>query len=240
MKICLIGYGKMGQTIEKIALAKGHSVSLRIDRHNAAELDQLDPSNTDVAIEFTQPDSAIGNILKCFEKQVPVVCGTTGWLKNWDDVVATCAQKGGSLLYASNFSLGVNIFFQLNKYLAAMMSNFPQYKAEIEEIHHTQKLDSPSGTAITLAEGIIHNHASYSNWVKEVAMEPDQLPIRSLRIDPAPGTHTIFYNNPIDTLEIRHTAHSREGFASGAVMAAEWLIGKQGIFTMQQMLGFEK
>ncbi len=238
MRISLIGYGKMGQTIEKIALDNGHEIAFKIDRNNEEDLLKINNSNTDVAIEFTQPSSAVRNIIYCFENNVPVVCGTTGWLDKWEEVKKMCNQLNGTILYASNFSLGVNIFFELNKYLAKLMSDFPQYSATIEEIHHTQKLDAPSGTAITLAEGIIQNHHVYKAWQKENSSESSILPIKSLRIDPAPGTHTVLYNHEIDTIEIRHTAHSRQGFASGAVLAAEWLNGKKGVFNMQDMLGF--
>ncbi len=240
MRICLIGYGKMGQAIEKIAIQMGHTISFRIDKDNGPDIQLIEQSNTDVAIEFTQPSSAINNIQFCFDRNIPVVSGTTGWLSRWKEIEDACKVKAGTLLYASNFSLGVNIFFELNKHLAKLMSNFPQYKAQIEEIHHTQKLDAPSGTAITLAEGIIANHPEYSSWSKQETNDLHSIPIKSLRIDPAPGTHTIIYNHEIDTLEIKHTAHSREGFAAGAVMAAEWLVGKKGIFTMQEMLGFSK
>lgn len=238
MRISLIGYGKMGKAIEKIALERGHEISFRISRTNIADLSKINSTNTDVAIEFTQPGAAVGNIRHCLQNGVSVVCGTTGWLEKWEEIRSECTASGGTLLYASNFSLGVNIFFELNKFLARMMSEFPYYKASIEEIHHTQKLDAPSGTAITLAKDIIMQNSNYSGWEKEKTERDDIIPVKSLRLDPAPGTHTVSYDFDIDTIEIRHTAHSRTGFAGGAVQAAEWLQGRKGIFTMQDMLGF--
>lgn len=238
MKISLLGYGKMGKTIEKIALQHGHEIVFKINRENLDDLLKINHTNTDVAIEFSMPEAAVSNLKHCLLNGVPVVCGTTGWLELWDEISQLCKDNDGAFLYASNFSLGVNIFFSLNKYLSKMMSGFPQYKVSIEEIHHTQKLDAPSGTAISLANDIIQTHSVYTAWEKETATNDDKIAITSIRTDPAPGTHTIRWNHPIDTIEIRHTAHSREGFALGAVLAAEWIIGKKGTLTMQEMLGF--
>ncbi len=232
-KIALLGYGKMGQVIERIALERGHSIVLRKNIGDSFEgLEQAD-----VAIEFSAPDAAVGNISKCFELGVPVVAGTTGWLEKYDEMVELCNQKNGAFIYGSNFSLGVNIFFQLNENLAKMMAQLSQYKVRMNEIHHTQKLDAPSGTAITLAEGIINN-TSYSEWTLENPTE-NQIQIEAERIGTVPGTHTVFYDSDVDTIEIKHTAHSREGFALGAVVAAEWLLDKKGVFSMKDVLNLK-
>ena len=243
MKIALIGYGKMGKTIERIAQERGHEVVLRLDINNPEDFEKL--SMADVAIEFTRPESAVGNLEKCITAGVPVVCGTTGWLKHFEDISAQTKAQNSAFFYASNYSIGVNIFFEINRKLAEMMNTQPQYDVKMEEIHHTQKLDAPSGTAITLAEGILQNVTRKENWsCPQDAHSPsteggdNSIVITAKRIDPAPGTHTITYDSPIDTIEITHTAHSREGFATGAVLAAEWLLGKKGVFTMKDMLGF--
>ena len=242
MKIALIGYGKMGKTIENIALLRGHEIVLRLDVNNPEDFDKL--SEADVAIEFTRPESAVGNLEKCIAAGVPVVCGTTGWLKHFDEIAAKTKAQNSGFFYASNYSIGVNIFFEINKRLAEMMKTQPQYEVKMEEIHHTQKLDAPSGTAITLAEGIFQNIGRKTNWVCSTENSPNtegsdhDIVITAKRIDPAPGTHTVTYDSPIDTIEITHTAHSREGFATGAVLAAEWLYGKKGVFSMKDMLGF--
>ena len=230
MKIALLGYGKMGKVIERIALERGHEIVLRKDRDDTFEGLEL----ADVGIDFSVPVSAAANIAACFEKGVPVISGTTGWLEDYPQMAALCESKNGAFIYGSNFSLGVNIFFELNQHLAKIMSRFPQYKVAIEEIHHTQKLDSPSGTAITLAKDII-DRSDYSSWALETA-EKDAIPIDAKRIDNIPGTHSVFYNSDVDAIEIKHTAHNREGFALGAVIAAEWIVGKTGIFTMQDVL----
>ncbi|MBF02602.1 MAG: 4-hydroxy-tetrahydrodipicolinate reductase [Flavobacterium sp.] len=231
MKIALLGYGKMGKVIEKIALERGHEIVLRKGRSDAyAGLEKAD-----VAIDFSIPTSAVANISACFENKVPVISGTTGWLEEYDDIVALCQAKNGSFIYGSNFSLGVNIFFELNAYLAKMMANLKQYQVSMEEIHHTQKLDAPSGTAISLANGIIQN-TDYTNWTLEEAAS-SEIHIEAKRIENIPGTHSIFYDSSVDQIEIKHTAHTREGFALGAVVAAEWIIGKNGIFTMKDVLG---
>ncbi|MEM6319666.1 MAG: 4-hydroxy-tetrahydrodipicolinate reductase [Bacteroidota bacterium] len=238
MKIALIGYGKMGKTIEKMAIEQGHEVVLKFDVDNFNEFTPENIVKADVAIEFTRPESAFDNIATCIRAGVPVVSGTTGWLDKKPAVEALCAEKKGAFFYASNYSVGVNIFFALNKFLAKMMSEQPQYRIETEEIHHTQKLDAPSGTSITLAEGIIENIAQKTDWINEASEATDKVPIISKRIDKVPGTHTIAYQSAIDDIEIKHTAHSRAGFAGGAIQAAAWLVGKQGVFGMSDMLGF--
>lgn len=236
MNIALIGYGKMGRAIEEIALQKGHNIVLRISSKNTEELTAEHLKKADVAIEFTNPHSAIYNIKKTLDAGVPVVCGSTGWLQHWEEVKAYCEEKKGALLYASNFSIGVNLFFELNSYLAKLMASYPEYDVMLEEIHHTQKRDAPSGTAITLAEQILQHITNKKRWVKDVSNDNEDLSIISKRIDPAPGTHTIKYSSDIDNIEITHTAHNRRGFASGAVLAAEFLQNKEGIYTMKDVL----
>lgn len=233
MKIALLGYGKMGKVIEQIALTRGHEIVLRKDQDSTFDGLQL----ADVAIDFSVPDSAVANITACLNIGIPVISGTTGWLANYQSMVDLCATKNGGFIYASNFSLGVNIFFELNEYLAKMMTNLKQYNVSMEEIHHTQKLDAPSGTAITLAEGVIKN-SDYSNWTLETPIS-NEIHIEAKRIENVPGTHSVFYNSNVDQIEIKHTAHSREGFALGAVVAAEWLVGKKGVFTMKDVLGLQ-
>lgn len=230
MKIALLGYGKMGQVIERIALERGHEIVLKKDEFNTYE----GLSEADVAIEFSIPTAAVDNISNCFQNNVPVISGTTGWLNRFDEMVALCTEKKGAFLSSSNFSLGVNIFFELNEYLAKIISKFDSYKVEMEEIHHTQKLDAPSGTAISLVKGIIDN-SKYAGWTLENNDE-NQIHIDAKRIENVPGTHTVTYNSGVDTIEIKHTAHNREGFALGAVIAAEWIVGKKGIFTMKDVL----
>ena len=230
MKIALLGYGKMGKVIEKIALDRGHEIVLKTSSNST--YDGL--SNADVAIDFSVPESAVCNISECFDTNIPVVCGTTGWLDQYDKMVSLCKEKNGSFIYASNFSLGVNIFFELNEYLAKIMSKIDQYKVSIEEIHHTQKLDAPSGTAISLAKGIIEN-SKYKNWALNNP-EVDEIKIDAKRIENVPGTHSIFYDSNVDQIEIKHTAHNREGFALGAIIAAEWIQNKKGVFTMKDVL----
>lgn len=230
MKIALLGYGKMGKTIERLAQARGHEITFRITE----DVENFDLQQADVAIDFSVPDAAFKNITTCFKKQVPVVSGTTGWLEKYSEAVEICRKNDSAFIYASNFSLGVNLFFELNKKLAAMMKNFPEYNVAIEEIHHTQKLDAPSGTAITLAEQIINN-SSKKAWKLDTASE-EEIPIAAKRIENVPGTHIISYNSPVDTIKIEHIAHSRDGFALGAIIAAEWLQHKKGIFTMKDVL----
>lgn len=230
MRIALFGYGKMGKMIERIALEKNHKIVAKID----VDTTEIDFSVMDVAIDFSMPQSAFSNITQCFENGVPVICGTTGWLDNYEDAIQLCEEKNGAFIYASNFSLGVNIFFELNATLAKMMQNLSQYNIALEETHHTQKLDAPSGTAITLAEGIINN-SKYIAWELEGNKEC-HIPITSKRLGNTPGTHIIDYGSTVDSIEIKHTAHNREGFALGAVTAAEWIVGKQGVFTMRDVL----
>lgn len=236
MRITLIGYGKMGKTIEKIAKQRNHEISHIIEYANIELLDDLTCTDTDIAIEFTRPKSAVENLKKCMSRHIPVVCGTTGWLERRAEVEQFCIDHHSAFFYASNFSLGVNLFFQLNKYLAKLMSNHPEYQISMEEIHHTQKKDAPSGTAITLAEDLIQFNPQKTRWVNELSTEPTALPIISKRQDSVPGTHSILYQSKIDEIEIKHTAHSREGFAIGAVTAAEWLKNKKGNFGMEDLI----
>ena len=230
MKIGLLGYGKMGKAIEQIALKREHSITLKVDKDTESYV--LD--DVDVAIDFSTPDSAVDNIVNCFNHNIPVISGTTGWLEHYDDVLALCKEKNGTFLYASNFSLGVNIFFELNRTLSKLMANLPEYNISLEEIHHTQKLDAPSGTAITLAEDIIKN-SKYDTWTLDAA-KPKALHINAKRIENVPGTHQVTYTSAVDIIEIKHTAHNREGFALGAVIAAEWIAGKKGVFSMKDVL----
>lgn len=230
MKIALLGYGKMGKTIERIAEERGHEIILKITDNAATQ----DLSRADIAIDFSVPQAAFTNITSCFEKGIPVVSGTTGWLEKYEEAAESCRRNNSGFIYASNFSLGVNIFFELNKKLAEMMVNFPQYTPSIEEIHHTQKLDSPSGTAITLAQQIIEK-TSKTSWTLEKPAE-GELPITAKREENVPGTHLVTYSSAIDTINIEHIAHSRDGFALGAVIAAEWLKDKRGVFSMKDVL----
>ncbi|MEX2349874.1 MAG: 4-hydroxy-tetrahydrodipicolinate reductase [Flavobacteriaceae bacterium] len=232
MKIALLGYGKMGKTIEKLATEKGHSIVARV----GSDSNYSGIEEADTAIEFSTPEAVIKNLETCFNLNIPVVCGTTGWLDKKDEMLKKCQAGNGSFIYASNFSVGVNIFFALNKKLAEMMSDHKDYNVSIEEIHHTQKLDAPSGTAITLAEGIIEN-SDYKNWKLDRADE-NEIPVKAIRKDDVKGTHIIAYKSEIDTLSISHEAHTRDGFALGAILAAEWLQNKQqGIYTMSDVLG---
>jgi len=239
MIIALVGYGKMGKTIEGIALQRGHSIGLKIDIDTVDSFTKENLTKCDVAIEFTGPHSAKENILQCIDAGIPVVSGSTGWLSDWNEVEETCKKKNGTLLYASNFSIGVNIFFELNRKLAQLMKQQTGYNISMEEIHHTQKKDAPSGTAITLAEQILHEVPRKKNWVNEVSQNPEELVIISKREDPAPGTHSIKYSSAVDDIEIIHTAHNRNGFALGAVLAAEYIQNKKGIFSMKQVLGIQ-
>ena len=230
MKIALLGYGKMGKVIERIAFERGHEIVLRKDEFNT--FDGLE--NAEVAIDFSAPIIAVDYISTAINHGIPVVSGTTGWLENYHLIEKLCHEKNAAFLYGSNFSLGVNLFFELNDYLAKMMAKFKDYKVSMEEIHHTQKLDKPSGTAISLANAII-NHSDKNNWAIENP-KADDLFIDVKRIDDVPGTHSVFYNSDVDLIEIKHVAHNREGFALGAVIAAEWIIGKKGIFSMKDVL----
>jgi 4-hydroxy-tetrahydrodipicolinate reductase len=230
MKIALLGYGKMGKEIEKIALQHGHEIVLK--KSSASSFKGLELA--DVAIDFSVPTSAVTNISACLNSGVPIVSGTTGWLENYNQMTALCQEKQGAFIYGSNFSLGVNIFFELNEYLAKIMAKFNQYQVAMEEIHHTQKLDAPSGTAISLANGII-NASDYKDWTLENP-KSDEILIDAKRIENVPGTHSVFYNSEVDLIEIKHLAHNRTGFALGAVLAAEWIVGKKGVFTMKDVL----
>jgi 4-hydroxy-tetrahydrodipicolinate reductase len=236
MKIALIGYGKMGKAIEELALQRGHNVVLKIDEDNQNEFIKEKITKADVAIEFTGPQSAFDNISRILEFGVPVVSGSTGWLEKIDAIKMVCTANNGSFLYASNFSIGVNIFFELNKKLAALMAAHGDYEVNITEIHHTQKKDAPSGTAITLAEQVLEKLPRKKSWVNQVSDTPGELEILSERIDPAPGTHKVKYSSAVDDIEIIHTAHSRKGFAAGALSAAEFIHDKKGIFTMKEVL----
>ncbi len=236
MNIALIGYGKMGKAIEAIAVQRGHTIVLKISIDNTEDNTIENIRKADVAIEFTGPDSAFENISKCFEAGVPVVSGSTGWLDRYEEAVWNCKEQNGALLYASNFSVGVNIFFEVNKRLAQLMATQKEYDVSMEEVHHTQKLDAPSGTAITLAEQILAVNPFKDKWVNHPSDNKKELVIISKREDPAPGTHSIKYHSAVDDIEIIHTAHNRTGFALGAVLAAEFLAGKRGIYKMADVL----
>ncbi len=237
MKIAMIGYGKMGRAIEEIALQKGHDIVLKIDVDNAAEFTPANLALADVAIEFTGPGSAFDNVIKCIQARLPIVCGSTGWLHKWEEVKAFCQQQNGALVYASNYSVGVNIFFEVNKRLAELMAAHPSYEVSMEEIHHTQKKDAPSGTAVSLAEQVLENISWKKRWISDQTGSKEDLQITSRRIDPAPGTHKVLYQSVIDEIEIIHTAHNRTGFAAGAVLAAEFIRNKNGIYGMKEVLG---
>jgi 4-hydroxy-tetrahydrodipicolinate reductase len=237
MKLALIGYGKMGRAIEEIAVQRGHEIFLKIGSGNLEELTIAHLQKADAAIEFTGPHSAEKNIRTCIDAAIPVVCGSTGWLDELDIIKKYCEANHGALLYASNFSIGVNIFFEINKKLASLMAARPEYNVNIEEIHHTQKKDAPSGTAITVAEAILEELPGKTSWVNKPSEKKDDLVILSKRIDPAPGTHKVTYSSEVDDLEITHTAHNRKGFAMGAVLAAEFIYKRKGIFSMKDVLG---
>ena len=236
MKIALFGYGKMGQAIENEALKKGYEISLIINSQNAHMKTVEALKDVDVIIEFSRPESAVSNIMMAIEAGTPIISGTTGWLDQMDTVRQACQNKKGAFLYASNFSIGVNLFFQLNKMLAKTMNAYPQYQPSLEEIHHTQKLDAPSGTAITLANDLLDKVDRKDAWVKGAAASATDLAVMSKRIDQVPGTHSIEWTSAIDTIEIKHTAHSRKGFVLGALLAAEWIVGKEGFFGMEDVL----
>lgn len=235
MNILLIGYGKMGRTIEQIALERGHRIVGKIDVQNRSEMDALSREDVDVAIEFSSPEAAFDNITYCLRKGWPIVSGTTGWLEHKSEIEALCRQQQGAFFYASNYSIGVNLFFRLNRYLARLMKGQP-YDVSMTEIHHIHKLDAPSGTAITLAEGVSAENDSIKGWTLAPETKEGHLPITSEREGEVPGTHIIRYDSEIDTIEISHTAHGRKGFASGAVVSAEWLVGKAGVFGMDDLL----
>jgi 4-hydroxy-tetrahydrodipicolinate reductase len=250
MKIALLGYGKMGKIIEKIATDRSHEIVLKIDENTLSDMTVENLKKADVAIDFTTPDSVLGNIQLCFEAQTPIVVGTTGWYGQLQQIKNDCEKYNSALLYASNFSVGVNVFFHVNQVLAKLMNKYPYYEVQVEEIHHTQKLDAPSGTAMTIAEGIIENLDTKNEWVNVLQqssndvdaldqVKNNQLLIESLRIDSVPGTHTVIYDSEVDSIEFKHTAHNRSGFALGAVLAAEWVKDKKGFFTAKDMFNFD-
>jgi 4-hydroxy-tetrahydrodipicolinate reductase len=243
MKIALLGYGKMGKEIEQLALSKNHTIALIVDENNANTFTTEELSKADVAIEFSTPGSAFNNIMRCFEAGTPIVVGTTGWLDKLEEVKSICKTKNQALFYASNYSIGVNVFFEINRKLALIMNTQPQYEISMEEIHHTQKLDAPSGTAISLADDILQRLDRKNKWVcttddQPLSVQTEELLIHALRQPLVPGTHSVSYHNQIDSIEIKHTAHNRKGFAAGALLAAEWILGKKGIFGMQDILKF--
>ena len=240
MNIALIGYGKMGKAIETIAIERGHTVNLKIDISNLDQFTTANLQQCDVAIEFTGPETAAENITRCLNAGVPVICGSTGWLHQLETVTQLCNEVDGALLYASNFSIGVNLFFELNEHLARLMKNYQGYDVSIEEIHHTQKKDAPSGTAISIADQLLQINSQKKNWVNQLAASSEELSIISKRIDPAAGTHSVKYRSAIDDIEIIHTAHNRQGFATGAVLAAEFIQHKRGVYGMKDVLGLSK
>jgi 4-hydroxy-tetrahydrodipicolinate reductase len=236
MNIALLGYGKMGKVIEKVAQSRGHNIVARIDVVNRQEFENLSASQIDAVIEFSHPSSAFQNVKSCLEKGVPVVCGTTGWLEQKPEIEALTLEKDGAFFWSSNYSIGVNLFFELNKKLAQLMSPQKQYSVSTTEIHHTEKKDSPSGTAITLVEGIIQNSVGKEKWINNEIPAENEVAIWSAREGNVPGTHIVKYISDIDQIEISHVAHGREGFALGAVIAAEWIVGKKGVFGMKELL----
>ena len=245
MKIAILGFGKMGRIIEQFALERGHEVVLKVNIDNLEDLTIPNLQLADVAIDFSTPDSALSNIEICFAAHIPLVVGTTGWYGHLQEVKNKCEESNNTLLYASNFSIGVNVFFYVNKVLAKIMNRYPQYEVQVEEIHHTEKLDSPSGTAMTIAEGIISELDRKNEWVnelidsgEELITKPNQLLIESHRIEDVPGTHTVIFSSEVDDIEFKHKAHSRAGFALGAVIAAEWLENKTGFFNITDMFDF--
>lgn len=245
MKLALLGYGKMGHIIEHIAIDRGHQIALRIDAFNQEDLTPENLQRADVAIDFSTPTSVLRNIDACFQAGVPLIVGTTGWYEKLAEIENKCVSGNNTMLYASNFSVGVNIFFHINKVLAGIMNKYSQYEVQVEEIHHTQKLDSPSGTAITIAEGIIDQLDRKTEWVNELignnvetVVRPTQLLIESHRIEEVPGTHTVIYSSEVDEIEIKHTAHNRTGFALGAVLAAEWIKDRKGFYRISDMFDF--
>lgn len=238
MNIALIGYGKMGRAIETVAMQRGHDIILRIDHSNKHEFTAENLQQADVAIEFTGPETALGNVIYCIYSGTPVICGSTGWLQHLQQVHQVVADKNGSFLYASNFSVGVNIFFEINKKLAALMAGQTTYDVQLTEIHHTAKKDAPSGTAITLAEQILESFPGKKRWIIQPPAKEGDLLIESRRINPEPGTHMVHWKSAFDDIEIKHTAHNRQGFAVGAVLAAEFVQDKKGIFEMKDVLGW--
>ena len=238
MNIALVGYGKMGKIIEEVALSRGHQVNVKIDIDTLSDFNADKFAQVDAAIEFTGPHTAFQNVMRCLSMNTPIVCGSTGWLEHIKEVENKCKEVNGSFIYASNFSVGVNIFFEVNKKLAQLMEGQLQYDVRIKEIHHREKKDAPSGTAISLAEQILENNSSKKKWINDNPSQKDELQIESERIDPYPGLHEVIYDSAIDEIRIAHNAHNRNGFALGAVLAAEYIYGKQGMFTMKDVLGF--
>lgn len=236
MNIALIGYGKMGKEIENILLSRSHNIGLIIDVDNQEQFTKEKFKDIDVAIEFTAPHTAFNNICKCIEFGVPVVCGTTAWLDRYDEVVSLCKKHDGAFFYSSNYSVGVNIFFKINKMLAELMNPYKEYDVTLEEVHHTQKKDSPSGTAVTLAEGVLENLERKDSWVGHTTTEPSELEVIGIRRSVVPGTHTVTWESEVDQIEIKHTAKSRRGFAFGAVIAAEFVNGKKGVYSMNDII----
>ncbi|MEN9393821.1 MAG: hypothetical protein RL362_42 [Bacteroidota bacterium] len=237
MRVAIIGYGKMGKAIEPILVSRGHQVVVKINSQNPLNVEMLD--GIDVAIEISRPDLALSHIQMCLDAKVPVVVGTTGWYDQFENIKERVNKENLSLLYATNFSIGVHLVFALNEQLAKWMKNFPQYEPSIEEIHHTAKLDAPSGTGITMAEGILKHISRKKSWVNRSSQQPEELALTSIREENVPGTHSISYVSDVDTIELKHTAHNRSGFALGAVEAAEWLVGHPGIHSMQEFLNFK-
>lgn len=236
MRIALIGYGKMGKSIEAIGKSRGHEISFVIDQNNEADLQKISPENTDIAIEFSQPDSAFSNITTLLSNGVKTVAGTTGWLDKYQEVIELCNQTGGTFLYASNFSIGVNLFFELNEWLAKKMAQLEGFEVKMEEIHHIHKKDAPSGTAITLAEGILQNNSNLTDWVNEPTNDRSVLPIISLREGEVPGTHAVHYDSPLESIEITHIAHDRKVFAEGVIKVSEWATNQTGILSIKDFL----
>ncbi len=240
MKIALLGYGKMGKEIEKTALARNHEIVLKIDINNIDELNIENLQAADVAIDFSIPSGAFGNIMKCFDAGIPIVSGTTGWLDKFEELMDICRKKDKSFFYASNYSIGVNIFFHLNKQLAGLMNKIPDYNVSLEEIHHIHKLDAPSGTAITLANDILEQIERKNDWIHDAPGAKDSISITAKREGEVPGTHIISYDSEVDTIEIKHSAKSRKGFAFGAVIAAEYILDKKGYHTMSDLLKLDE
>ena len=238
MNIALIGYGRMGHEIESIALKRGHFIKLIIDQYNEDDLNKVNLKGIDVAIEFSSPGAALSNICKCLNEKVPVVSGTTGWLNNYDEAAETCKKNDTAFIHSSNFSIGVNLLFRLNSELAKHMERYSDYNVTIEEIHHTKKLDAPSGTALTLAGGITGQHSKYKSWCFEKDKKDSCIPVRSIRVGDVPGTHIVTWDSDIDTISLRHEAKNRKGLALGAVVAAEFIYSRKGVFTMNDVLGF--
>ncbi len=238
MNIALFGYGKMGKTIEKIAVDRGHAIVLKVDHHNMAEFENFDKSKIDCAIEFTMPEAAFDNIKRCIDHNIPVLSGTTGWLDKKPEIDQYCLDHQGSFFYASNYSIGVNIFFKLNAFLAKIMNKQADYKVGIHEIHHTEKLDSPSGTAISIADGLLEHLEDKNGWKETHTPANNEIGITAERIAGVPGTHIVKFDSEVDEIEIKHTAHNRQGFALGAVLVAEWIINQKGTLSMKDFISF--